>query len=134
MCVNGQRGRKRDGHFNHKTDRGYVTFRKGQYHDAVTRLGSRITCMIIETTGALCAPARRCVAYHAARARGAGSRDGTTYGRSRASATSYYVHHVQQLARAAILGNVKGIHKCVSNQRQQLAAAAKRDDAARGAA
>ena len=38
-------------------------------------------------------------------------RDGTAYGRSRTSPKAFFVHHTQQLALAAILGDAKAIRR-----------------------
>ena len=42
----------------------------------------------------------------------------TRYGKSRASATSYFVHHAQRISMAASIGDVKGIHKRISLEKQ----------------
>ena len=57
----------------------------------------------------------------AARVKGAHARDGTAYGRSRTSATSFFVHHTQQLALAAILGDAKAIRRETTIKKTRLA-------------
>jgi hypothetical protein len=47
----------------------------------------------------------------ALRAKGARARDSTVYGGSSTSAKSFFVHHTQQLAAAAQVGDAKGIRK-----------------------
>ena len=57
--------------------------------------------------------------YHARRARGKHARDGTKYGKSRASATNfYYTHHAQRISMAAAIGEAAGIHKAVRIMKQ----------------
>ena len=51
--------------------------------------------------------------------------DGTTYGRLRASPTSFFVHHSQCLSKAAACGNVDGIHKMIQAAKQSAAARAR---------
>ena len=55
-----------------------------------------------------------------ARARRAHALDGTVYGTSRTSATSFYVHHVQRIALAAQLGDARGIRRAVRERKQSL--------------
>jgi hypothetical protein len=56
----------------------------------------------------------------AARASGARGRDDTVYGKSRTSATSFYVHHVQQLAAAAQVGDAKAIRRKITEHKMRL--------------
>ena len=56
---------------------------------------------------------------------GSRARDGTTYGRLRASPTSFFVHHTQRLSKAAACGNVDGIHKMIQAAKQSAAARAR---------
>ena len=49
-------------------------------------------------------------------------RDSTRYGLSRTSAKSYFVHHVQQVACAAVLGNARSILKSIRARKQRLLA------------
>ena len=55
---------------------------------------------------------------------GTTGRDGTvygkTYGKSRTSATSFYVHHVQQLAAAAQVGDAKAIRRKITEHKMRL--------------
>eukprot|EP00966_Prymnesium_polylepis_P003486 80018-Prymnesium_polylepis.2 len=46
----------------------------------------------------------------------------TKYGRSRMSATSFFVHHTQRLSLAAACGGVRSIHESVRGVKQHLAA------------
>ena len=119
-----QKGRKCEGPFNHATGRGYVKAQKGKYRHALAQ-GARVTPLIVETTGAISPRACAYIAYLARRARGSRARDGTTYGRLRASPTSFFVHHTQRLSKAAACGNVDGIHKMIQAAKQSAAARAR---------
>ena len=44
------------------------------------------------------------------------------YGRSRSSATSFFVHHTQRLSKAAACGDIDGIHDSVRGLKQRMAA------------
>ena len=46
------------------------------------------------------------------------ARDGTKYGKSRASATDFYTHHTQRISMAAAIGEAAGIHKAVRIMKQ----------------
>ena len=48
--------------------------------------------MLVEATGAISPASLKTIGYHARRARGKHARDGTKYGKSRASATNFYYH------------------------------------------
>ena len=62
----------------------------------------------------------------ALRAKGARARDSTVYGRgsrvelSSTSAKSFFVHHTQQLAAAAQVGDAKGIRKKITEMKMRL--------------
>ena len=83
--------------------------------------GARVTPLIVETTCAISPRACAFIAYLARRARGSRARDGTMYGRLRASPTSFFVHHTQRLSKAAACGNVDGIHKMIQVAKQSAA-------------
>ena len=61
------------------------------------------------------------VSYLARRA-SKGRRDTTKYGNNRASARSFFVHHTQRLALAAVLGDARAIRKEIRGHKQRLAA------------
>ena len=44
-------GRRVDGPLNHWTGRGWVRFRRGQYHDALYIKRNTVVCFIMETLG-----------------------------------------------------------------------------------
>ena len=52
--------------------------------------------------------------------RGARARDSTVYGGSSTSAKSFFVHHTQQLAAAAQVGDAKGIRKKITEMKMRL--------------
>ena len=56
----------------------------------------------------------------ALRAKGARARDSTVYGGSSTSAKSFFVHHTQQLAAAAQVGDAKGIRKKITEMKMRL--------------
>ena len=74
--------------------------------------------MLVEATGAISPRSLTVVGYHSRRARGARGRDSTKYGKSRASTTNYYIHHVQRISMAAAVGEAAGIHKAIMNKKQ----------------
>ena len=76
---------------------GWVKAHKGTYHDAIHVKKSRVSLMLVEATGAISPRSLTVVGYHSRRARGARGRDSTKYGKSRASTTNYYIHHVQRI-------------------------------------
>ena len=74
--------------------------------------------MLVEATGAISPASLKVIGYHARRARGKHARDGTKCGKSRASATNFYTHHMDlQFSMdgwpLAAIGEAAGIHKAV---------------------
>ena len=65
-------------------------------------------------------PSQEYISRLAARAKKGGGRDGTKYGRSRISATSFFVHHTQQLSVAAQVGDAKAIRRKVTALKMRL--------------
>ena len=112
------RGREGDKPYDHRTGRGWVKPRKGSYHDAIHVKKTRVNLMLVETTGAISPRSLQVIGFHARRARGKHGRDGTRYGRSRASATNFYTHHAQRISMAAAIGDVAGIHKRITIAKQ----------------
>ena len=115
------KGSKREGPFKHATGHGWVKHRPGKY-DHAKALGARVDMLIVEVTGALTPRSAGFVVRRSRRARGPQARDGTKYGTSKMSATSFYVHHTQRLSAAAACGDVKGIFESVRAAKQHLAA------------
>ena len=79
---------------------------------------SLIIYMLVEATGAISPRSLTVVGYHSRRARGARGRDSTKYGKSRASTTNYYIHHVQRISMAAAIGEAAGIHRAIMIKKQ----------------
>ena len=52
--------------------------------------------------------------------KGARARDSTVYGGSSTSAKSFFVHHTQQLAAAAQVGDAKGIREKITEMKMRL--------------
>ena len=61
-------------------------------------------------------PAPRATGYRRIR----GARDSTVYGGSSTIAKSFFVHHTQQLAAAAQVGDAKGIRKKITEMKMRL--------------
>ena len=53
-------------------------------------------------------------------------RNGTKYGRSRTSVRSFYVHHTQQLAAAAQVGDAKAMRRKIAFEKMSLMKRARR--------
>ena len=75
--------------------------------------------MIIETTGGLAPHSRRHCGYLHGRSTRKGATDRTRYGRTRISTKSFFVHHTQQMAKAAVMYDARAILKRVSVIKQQ---------------
>ena len=58
----------------------------------------------------------------ARRASGAHAVDRTKYGSTRISTRSYLVHHVQQISKAAVIGDARAILKQITHGKQRLCA------------
>ena len=93
--------------------------RKGSYYDALKRRATVIP-MIVETFGGMPPHTVAYISRLAARVKGARARDSTAYGRSRTSATSFFVHHTQQLAAAAQVGDAKAIRRKITQEKMLL--------------
>ena len=57
-----------------------------------------------------------------------GATDRTIYGRTRISTKSFYVHHSQMLAKAAVMSDAKAIRKQITCLKQRVCTAADADD------
>ena len=98
-----EKGRPQDGPLNHATGKGWVKGVKGHYHDALYVKRSRVVVWLVEATGGVCPHACAHGRRLAERARAKGGTDRTKYGSSRASTRSFYVHHMQQVSKAAVM-------------------------------
>ena len=101
----------RDGLMNHTSGKGWVAAKKGDYHDALVNKRSRVIPAAIESTGGMSPPLRAQMRCLEGRAKGAGASDRTKYGKTRISTRSYFKHHVQQISKAAVLGDANAIEQ-----------------------
>ena len=92
------------------------------YHDALFKKKSRVIPAIVESTGGVTPHFAAQIGILDRRAKSKGGRDSTKYGLSRTSAKSYFVHHLQQIACAAVLGNARAIRKSIRARKQALLA------------
>ena len=78
--------------------------------------------MILEAFGGISPHSLHFIRRLALRAKGARARDSTVYGASSTStsAKSFFVHHTQQLAAAAQVGDAKGIRKKITEMKMRL--------------
>jgi hypothetical protein len=114
-----RRGRPRDGPMSHKNGKGWVKAHEGAYHDAQFKKRSTVVPFIVETTGGIVPHARVQVGRLARRAEGKGKRDSTKYGSSRTSAKTFFHHHVQQLSKAAVVGDAQAMRREIRAGKQR---------------
>ena len=77
--------------------------------------------MILEAFGGISPHSLHFIRRLALGAKGARARDSTVYGGSSTSAMkSFFVHHTQQLAAAAQVGDAKGIRKKITEMKMHL--------------
>ena len=84
---------------------GDVEFKKGHYHDGIYVKKNNLVLALVETSGGVCPPSSlppRHVGRLHRRTRTPGAVDRTHYGSVRMSPKSYFVHHTQQLSKAAV--------------------------------
>ena len=115
-----QRGSPRDRPFDHKTGKGYVAPHKGHYHDALYVKRLRVIMLLVEATGGISPAACAHISMLARRSRGRGATDRTRYGGTRISTKSFYVHHSQMLAKAAVVYNAKAMRKKITCLKQSI--------------
>ena len=113
------RGRPSDGPLDHRTGKGWVKETAGQYADALNKR-TKVHLLLVERTGGVGRGTRAAVRQLSKRAEGKGAIDRTKYGLSRMSTRSYYTHHVQQLGKEAIVGDVKQIATAVTNLKRKV--------------
>ena len=118
--MNKQRGSPRDRPFDHKTGKGYVAPHKGHYHDALYVKRLRVIMLLVEATGGISPAACAHISMLARRSRGRGATDRTRYGGTRISTKSFYVHHSQMLAKAAVVYNAKAMRKKITCLKQSI--------------
>ena len=99
---------------------GSVKERTGDYDDALSNKKALVIPMILEAFGGISPHSLHFIRRLALRAKGARARDSTVYGASSTSAKSFFVHHTQQLAAAAQVGDAKGIRKKITEMKMRL--------------
>ena len=115
-----ERGRPSEGPFDHTKGTGWVKALKGHYHDAIVVKQLRVILFLVEATGGITPRARAAIYDLASRVDGVGGIDRTKYGCTRASPRSFFVHHTQQLTKAAVMNDAAAIRKAVTQERQKL--------------
>ena len=98
------------------------------YHDALVNKRNRVVVAVVETFGGHSPQLAAAIRYLGRRARRAGGRDRTAYGKSRASPRDFRVHHEQRISVAVIRANALNILDQVACKKRAAA------DAAKGAA
>ena len=119
-----ERGRQRDGPLDHATGKGWVKGVKGHYHDAIVVKRTRVCAMLVENLGGISKGGRAQLWALSERTKGRGAVDRTKYGSTRASPQSYYVHHAQQISKAAVMYDAMAIRRQIIGLRQRLVTAA----------
>ena len=97
---------------------------QGHYHDALYVKKLRVVLLLVEATGGIAPAARAHISKLARRSEGKGAADRTKYGGTRISTKSFYIHHCQMLAKAAVMWDAKAIRKKITCLKQETCAAA----------
>ena len=127
-----ERGRQVDGPLDHSTGKGWVkdhAYGKGwvktdtgwkwmgaQYYDAKWVKKAITRLVLVETLGGIAPPTKQFLHVFAKEAAGTNT-DRTVYGAASASASSFVVHHTQQISMAAVAGDAGNINKQARNAR-----------------
>ena len=117
-----ERGRRSEGPFDHGTGKGWVKAKDGQYKDALNKR-TQVNLMLVESLGGVASGSRHRVRRLGRRAEGKGSVDRTKYGRTRISTKCFYTHHMQQLSKAAVVGDSRQVRRAVTMHKQKAWAA-----------
>ena len=72
----------------------------------------------METLGGIAPPTKQFLHVFAKEAAGGTNTDRTVYGAASASASSFVVHHTQQISMAAVAGDAENINKQARNGRK----------------
>ena len=128
-----ERGRQVDGPLDHSTGKGWVkdhAYGKGwvktdtgwkwmgaQYYDAKWVKKAITRLVLVETLGGIAPPTKQFLHVFAKEAAGINT-DRTVYGAASASASSFVVHHTQQISMAAVAGDAENINKQARNGRK----------------
>ena len=81
---------------------------------------TRVTAVLVETTGAIERRGRKQLGVLSDRAKGRNAIDRTKYGSARDSPREYYTHHTQQISKAAVVYDAMAIRKQILALRQRL--------------
>ena len=87
-----------------------------QYSDAKWVKKAITRLVLVETLGGIAPPTKQFLHVFAKEAAGTNS-DRTVYGAASASASSFVVHHTQQISMAAVAGDAENINKPARNTR-----------------
>ena len=110
-----QRGDPSDRPFKRDTGRGYVAPSDGDYTDALSKQHP-VTLAITETSGAITDSLASFLHILARTARAKGATDNTRYGLSRASTTSFYVHHLSEISTAVQVADANTIINAATHE------------------
>ena len=104
----------------HATGKGTVKEKRGDYYDALKNKKAKVVPMIVEVNGGIAPQSVHFISRLSARAKKNAARDGTSYGRSRTSVRSFFVHHTQQLSAAAQVGDAKAIRRAITSEKMSI--------------
>ena len=93
-----------------KTDVGSWKWTGAQYYDAKWVKKAITRLVLVETLGGIAPPTKQFLHVFAKEAAGSKT-DRTEYGAASASASSFVVHHTQQISMAAVAGDADNINK-----------------------
>ena len=88
-----------------------------QYYDAKWVKKAITRLVLVETLGGIAPPTKQFLHVFAKEAAGTNT-DRTVYGAASASASSFVVHHTQQISMAAVAGDAENINKQARNERK----------------
>ena len=88
-----------------------------QYYDAKWVKKAITRLVLVETLGGIAPPTKQFLHVFAKEAAGSKT-DRTEYGAASASASSFVVHHTQQISMAAVVGDAENINKQARNKRK----------------
>ena len=87
-----------------------------QYYDAKWVKKAITRLVLVETLGGIAPPTKQFLHVFAKEAAGTNT-DRTVYGAASASASSFVVHHTQQISKAAVAGDAENINKQARKER-----------------
>ena len=87
-----------------------------QYYDAKWVKKAITRLVLVETLGGIAPPTKQFLHVFAKEAAG-NKTDRTEYGAASASASSFVVHHTQQISKAAVAGDAENINKQARKER-----------------